>query len=165
MYRAGGSIEGKRVSGLGMARAFGDFQLKNDTSESQLGQIITAEPEVLEWKLDPKEDEFAVFACDGIWDVHTNQEVVDFVRKNIVDGIDYGQTCEELMDWCLAPNSNAAVGIDNMTVIIVGFLFGKEHNDLVRRCKRKPTPKSIASNAASKDETSPKENSKRARNK
>ena len=29
------------------------------------------------------EHEFIVQACDGIWDVLTNQEVIDFVRARI----------------------------------------------------------------------------------
>ena len=49
------------------------------------------------------------------------------LRENIVDGIDYGQTCEELMDKCLPPNSEADVGIDNMTVIIVVSVWQRAH--------------------------------------
>ena len=32
-----------------------------------------------------KDTEFMVLACDGIWDVLTNQEVVDFVRTGIAE--------------------------------------------------------------------------------
>ena len=37
-------------------------------------QIVTAVPEVRQLALQPG-DEFLLLACDGIWDVLTNQEV------------------------------------------------------------------------------------------
>jgi len=58
--------------GLAMARAFGDFCLKNH------GLICT--PEVYYRKLSEK-DEFLVLATDGIWDVLTNREVVKIVSS------------------------------------------------------------------------------------
>ncbi|KAL2557851.1 putative protein phosphatase 2C 65 [Forsythia ovata] len=56
--------------GLAMARAFGDFCLKD------FGLIST--PEVTYRKLTQK-DEFVVLATDGIWDVLSNNEVVRIV--------------------------------------------------------------------------------------
>ncbi|KAJ1273746.1 hypothetical protein BS78_05G007800 [Paspalum vaginatum] len=58
--------------GLAMARAFGDFCLKNH------GLICT--PEVYHRKLSEK-DEFLVLATDGIWDVLSNKEVVKIVSS------------------------------------------------------------------------------------
>ncbi|KAL6905993.1 hypothetical protein ACP4OV_003594 [Aristida adscensionis] len=58
--------------GLAMARAFGDFCLKNH------GLICT--PEVYYRKLSEKDD-FLVLATDGIWDVLTNKEVVKIVSS------------------------------------------------------------------------------------
>ncbi|XP_066356183.1 probable protein phosphatase 2C 73 [Miscanthus floridulus] len=58
--------------GLAMARAFGDFCLKNH------GLICT--PEVYCRKLSEK-DEFLVLATDGIWDVLSNKEVVKLVSS------------------------------------------------------------------------------------
>lgn len=46
------------------------------TSASVLAE---AEVEVTEFEAD--KDEFVVMACDGLWDVMTSQEVVDFVRQ------------------------------------------------------------------------------------
>ncbi|KAK4802416.1 hypothetical protein SAY86_000619 [Trapa natans] len=58
--------------GLAMARAFGDFCLKD------FGLISV--PEISCWKL-TENDEFVVLATDGIWDVLSNQEVVDIVAS------------------------------------------------------------------------------------
>eukprot|EP00250_Pteridium_aquilinum_P001803 c12017_g1_i1 orf=628-2148(-) len=56
--------------GLAMARAFGDFCLKD------FGLISV--PEVTHRELTPN-DQFLVLATDGIWDVLSNKEVVDVV--------------------------------------------------------------------------------------
>lgn len=58
--------------GLAMARAFGDFCLKD------FGLIST--PQVFCRKLSEK-DEFVVLATDGVWDVLTNKEVVKIVSS------------------------------------------------------------------------------------
>ncbi|KAK2999051.1 hypothetical protein RJ639_024344, partial [Escallonia herrerae] len=58
--------------GLAMARAFGDFCLKD------FGLISV--PEISYRRLTEK-DEFVVLATDGIWDVLTNKEVVDIVAS------------------------------------------------------------------------------------
>ncbi|KAF8706335.1 hypothetical protein HU200_030597 [Digitaria exilis] len=62
----------QEAPGLAMARAFGDFCLKNN------GLICT--PEVYYRKLSEK-DEFLVLATDGIWDVLSNKEVVKMVSS------------------------------------------------------------------------------------
>ncbi|KAK7273143.1 hypothetical protein RIF29_14189 [Crotalaria pallida] len=59
--------------GLAMARAFGDFCLKD------FGLI--AVPDVSHHRLTEK-DEFVVLATDGIWDVLSNEEVVDIVASS-----------------------------------------------------------------------------------
>ncbi|KAG1365657.1 putative protein phosphatase 2C 73 [Cocos nucifera] len=58
--------------GLAMARAFGDFCLKD------YGLIST--PQVSYRKLSAK-DEFVVLATDGVWDVLSNEEVVKIVSS------------------------------------------------------------------------------------
>lgn len=44
--------------------------------------FLIAYPDVIVKDLTP-DHEFLVLACDGIWDVMTNDEVVDFVRTRI----------------------------------------------------------------------------------
>lgn len=77
-----------------------------------------------------------VIACDGIWDVLTNEEVLDFVRDQIGDGLTPEIICENLMTRCLAPDSlMSGLGGDNMTVIIICFLQDKPYEHLCQRCK------------------------------
>lgn len=79
--------------------------------------------------------EFLVLACDGIWDVMNNKEVIDFCRKRIGQGMYPEEICEELMNNCLAPDCQmGGLGGDNMTVVLVCFLHNKPYTDLVKRC-------------------------------
>ncbi|XP_068634466.1 probable protein phosphatase 2C 73 [Aristolochia californica] len=59
--------------GLAMARAFGDFCLKD--------YGVISIPQVSYRKLTDK-DEFVVLATDGVWDVLSNQEVIDIVASS-----------------------------------------------------------------------------------
>ena len=104
-------------------------QYKNNMALGASAQAITAMPDVRVVRLLPT-DEFMVLACDGIWEVMTSQEVVDFVRPRIVGrsgDTPLSSICEELCDACVAsedemndPESDGT-GCDNMTVMIVVF--------------------------------------------
>ncbi|KAJ4801633.1 Protein phosphatase 2C family protein [Rhynchospora pubera] len=58
--------------GLAMARAFGDFCLK------EYGVISV--PDFFHWPLSSR-DQFVVLASDGVWDVLSNKQVVDIVSS------------------------------------------------------------------------------------
>ncbi|KAJ2959597.1 hypothetical protein NQZ79_g4891 [Umbelopsis isabellina] len=137
---AGGFVEFGRVNGnLALSRALGDFEFKQNSSLPATEQIVTANPDIIEHKLGD-EDEFMIIACDGIWDCKTNQEAVDFVRAGLGEKKTVEEICEELMDDCLAPNSEiGGVGCDNMTVVIVGILNGKTEDEwykwMASRCQ------------------------------
>ncbi|GAB5358763.1 hypothetical protein AAMO2058_000486500 [Amorphochlora amoebiformis] len=62
-----------RPTMLAVSRAFGDRDLKKPK------RIVSAVPEVTVVPVSPA-DLFIVFACDGIWDVLNNQQVVDLVN-------------------------------------------------------------------------------------
>ena len=90
-------------------------------------QIVSGCPDVVEKTITPEWD-FMVLACDGIWDVLTNQEVADFVCRRISQGLEPEEVCEELMTRCLATDCTmGGLGCDNMTVILVCFLHGQPY--------------------------------------
>ncbi|XP_034944644.1 probable protein phosphatase 2C T23F11.1 isoform X2 [Chelonus insularis] len=157
---AGGWVGFNRVNGhLALSRALGDFKFKRNHSKSAEEQIVTAFPEVQTFQL-TEDWEFIVLACDGIWDVMTSSEVVDFVRNHIACAdardtinvndsskkqtdsesslVDPEDICEELLNECLAPDTLMGTGCDNMTVVIVCLLHGKPQSDLILRCQRPP---------------------------
>ncbi|RMX40314.1 hypothetical protein pdam_00008697 [Pocillopora damicornis] len=146
---AGGWVEFNRVNGnLALSRALGDFCFKRNDKKSPEEQIVTALPDVIQKEITP-DHEFIVLACDGIWDVLSNQEVIDFVRIRIAQKMEPEQICEELLTRCLAPDCQmGGLGCDNMTVIIVCLLQGGTYEDLCLKCSR-PSDSSSAYNGNS----------------
>ncbi|KAG6471012.1 probable protein phosphatase 2C 64 [Zingiber officinale] len=59
--------------GLAMARAFGDFCLKD--------YGVISVPELFHWSLTEK-DHFVVLASDGVWDVLGNEDVIEIVSSS-----------------------------------------------------------------------------------
>ncbi|GAA6020584.1 hypothetical protein JCM10207_008676 [Rhodosporidiobolus poonsookiae] len=120
---AGGFVEFGRVNGnLALSRAMGDFEFKQNNNLDAEQQIVTVDPDITVHEA-TKEDEFVVIACDGIWDVLTSQQVIDYVRLAISQEKPLTAICEELMDRCLAPDSDwGGVGCDNMTLMVVAIL-------------------------------------------
>jgi len=132
---AGGSVDFNRVNGnLALSRALGDFLFKMNDRLPQNEQIVISEPDVVESVVNDEWD-FLVIACDGIWDVLSNQAVCDFVYEKIASNVQPDQICEQLMDRCLSPDCQVgAVGCDNMTVVLLCFLHDKPWSALVERC-------------------------------
>jgi len=75
---AGGFIgRNKRVNGvLAISRALGDHMLKN--CGGGLNDVVSAEPYCSNTEL-CDEDRYILLACDGVWDVMTDQEAIDLV--------------------------------------------------------------------------------------
>merc|ERR1712072_575120 len=99
--RAGGHV-GKagpchRVDGWGLnlSRALGDFHYKARTDLPPEDQKVIAVPEVRTLAL-CADDEFLVLGCDGVFELHSNQDVVDIVRHGLQAGLSVEQAVEEL---------------------------------------------------------------------
>lgn len=125
---AGGKVtmDGRVNGGLNLSRAIGDHFYKRNKSLPPEEQMISAMPDVKVLTLNEDHD-FMVIACDGIWNVLSSQEVVDFISERIKQDQN-GKTrplssiVEELLDHCLAPDTSGdGTGCDNMTCIIITF--------------------------------------------
>eukprot|EP00112_Aurelia_sp_Birch-Aquarium-sp1_P009285 Seg205.16 transcript_id=Seg205.16/GoldUCD/mRNA.D3Y31 product="Protein phosphatase 1G" protein_id=Seg205.16/GoldUCD/D3Y31 len=133
--KAGGKItgDGRVNGGLNLSRAIGDHNYKVNEDLSPHEQAITAVPDIKEETI-TKEDQFMIMACDGIWNIMTSQEAVDFVcekldqqRKN--GSICLSKICEQVFDKCIAPDTSGdGSGCDNMTCIIILFGNGQITN-------------------------------------
>jgi serine/threonine protein phosphatase PrpC len=84
----------------------GDFSFKREAKMSAEEQQVTCDPEIRKFGLE-RNDEFLILACDGIWDVMTSQEAVDFVGGKIKEGKELKQILSDLFDHCLSPHPSA----------------------------------------------------------
>jgi serine/threonine protein phosphatase PrpC len=93
-----------RIHDLSVSRAFGDVVSK---------PFVSHLPEMFTYKLKPY-DSFIILACDGLWDVMTNQEAVDYVLKLRKDNVNKENISNLLSNEALRLGS-----MDNLTVIVV----------------------------------------------
>eukprot|EP01062_Namystynia_karyoxenos_P018343 TRINITY_DN16827_c0_g3_i1.p1 TRINITY_DN16827_c0_g3~~TRINITY_DN16827_c0_g3_i1.p1 ORF type:complete len:314 (+),score=88.49 TRINITY_DN16827_c0_g3_i1:120-1061(+) len=127
IQEAGCFVTAGRVNGnLALSRAIGDLEFKQNAQLPPERQAITAFPEVTITDI-TAEDEFLILACDGIWDVLTNEEAVHFVRERLRssppaehDATVLAQICEDMCDRCIAQQA-PGLGCDNMTVMVIQF--------------------------------------------
>ncbi|KAF4677252.1 hypothetical protein FOL47_002491 [Perkinsus chesapeaki] len=133
-----------RVNGnLNLSRAIGDHEYKKRDDLKPEQQIICSTPDILMEKLTPA-DEFFVLACDGVWDVMSNEDVVKFIRPRIEKGEKkLSEIVEELLDHCIAddPKLTEGLGGDNMTCILVKL----DHDGASSTCasRQQPQPQPI----------------------
>ena len=153
IIQAGGWVQFNRVNGnLALSRAFGDFVFKRNERRPAAEQIVIAYPDVQKRQL-TDDLEFIVLACDGVWDVMTNEEVIEFIRRRIIYRMDPVLICEELITRCLAPDCQmgSGIGCDNMTVIVICYLNGTSYEEFCDRVTHNcplgipPPPSSISS--------------------
>jgi len=131
--KAGGHVERQqigpnvqyRVNGnLNLSRCIGDLAYKRGQHLDPSEQMICATPDVQSLRREPG-DEFLLIACDGVWDVMGNQDVVDFVHARLPgvlrDGLPLSGILEELLDQCISRDlmETQGLGGDNMTAVLV----------------------------------------------
>lgn len=116
IQNAGGSVMIQRVNGsLAVSRALGDYEYKNVEGKGPCEQLVSPEPEIfVEERHD--EDEFMVLACDGIWDVMSNDELCTFIASRMKITASLEEVCNHVVDTCLIKGSR-----DNMSIVLVAF--------------------------------------------
>jgi len=112
--RGGFVTETGRVNGiLSVTRSLGDVDLH---------PAISWTPDVFSIKL-TGESEFLILACDGFWDVISNEDAVAFIR----DEVDAKFAATKLRDFAYSAGST-----DNISVVVVRF--GAPKHNLPRKC-------------------------------
>jgi len=98
---AGGFVVLNRVNGiLAVTRSLGDHAMKD---------YVIGDPHLTEVKLEPT-DTHVIIACDGLWDVASDQEVVDLV----IQETDAQKMSDKLLVHALKNGST-----DNISVMVV----------------------------------------------
>jgi len=111
---AGGTVSLMRINGtLAVSRAFGDFDYKRNTDLGPEKQMVSPVPEVDGIK---REESYTniVVACDGLWDVFTNDEVSKYIQlcSKVSDNIK--NDVDNLMFAALSKNSQDNISIINI---------------------------------------------------
>ena len=106
--------------GLNLSRALGDFLYKRNADLPPSHQKITAVPEIVKETL-TDEDEFIFLGCDGVFELLSNQQVVNFVRFRLKAGMEPRTIVESLLDECCSkdPQKTLGRGTDNESCILV----------------------------------------------
>ncbi|XP_033217890.1 protein phosphatase 1A isoform X2 [Belonocnema kinseyi] len=117
IQKAGGSVMIQRVNGsLAVSRALGDYEYKNVEGRGPCEQLVSPEPEIFVLDRDEENDQFIVLACDGIWDVMTNEDLCDFIHSRLLLTDDLEAVTNQVIDTCLYKGSR-----DNMSIVLVTF--------------------------------------------
>ncbi|KAE9360667.1 hypothetical protein PF008_g1730 [Phytophthora fragariae] len=103
---AGLAIQQESSTYLAVSRAFGDRSLKTPTT------LVSCDPEVIRFQVQ-EDDLFLVMACDGVWDVLSNQDVVDIALPHFHDA---KAAADAIVKAAYKKGS-----VDNLTATVVQF--------------------------------------------
>jgi len=130
---AGGFVCFSRVLGrLAVSRAFGDEEYKMLPEGSNAnGPLLIVDPEIRIEKLTPQ-DEFLFLGCDGIFDVFTSQEAVDFLHGRLSSMPSNEQDPNRVVQDIVHEAIHQRRSRDNVTAMLVTFkrtLSPRPHQD------------------------------------
>jgi serine/threonine protein phosphatase PrpC len=104
-----------RINGLAVSRAFGDLDVL---------PYVTHVPEIFNYKINIT-SKFIILGCDGVWDVLSSQDAVDFVIKEMIINSTHKENyhthtlkniAKKLGEYAIKKGSG-----DNISVIIMFF--------------------------------------------
>lgn len=118
---AGGSVEHGQFGGpmrvdgsLAVSRALGDFHFKPASKEPELCKV-TALPET-KTVTGCQAGDWLLLACDGVFDVFSNEEAQEFLEGQLRAGAEEGVICRDLIRASLDKGSK-----DNCTALLLRF--------------------------------------------
>ena len=75
-------------------------ELFSNSLLGDLEQLVSPDPEVTCIERD-EQDNYMMVACDGIYDVMSNEEIVEFINDRFTREENEGNICNNLLDLCL----------------------------------------------------------------
>jgi len=138
---AGGEVDERgRVSyaegkgSLAMTRALGDFDFKQSGSRDEWG--VVADAETYAFDRSTTDPQYLVLACDGVWDVDSNNDCKDKIWTRIQGQVNvernklhqeaYDEICEDVARSCLHSE-------DNISLLLVALQPIKTRTEGVER--------------------------------
>ena len=92
-----------RIKDLSLSRAFGDLDCT---------PYVTHLPQIYKYKISSS-DKYLIFACDGLWDVISNQDAVDYINELLLNKKFNGNYAKQLAEHAYNKGS-----LDNISVIV-----------------------------------------------
>ncbi|KAL6080501.1 PPM-type phosphatase domain-containing protein [Balamuthia mandrillaris] len=119
--RVGHPVFNPAIMSIAVSRAIGDYGFKAKEFTGGKPSGLVADPYIDTIELKPRH-RFCVLACDGVWDVMSAQDVVNFV----LDRLEKGQTDMDQLAKALVDNAYEKGSMDNITASIVVFDWADE---------------------------------------
>jgi len=99
-----------------IARLQGILAVSRSMGDAYLTPCISSQPDITETRI-LKDDEFVIIACDGVWDVFTNEEAVDVVKYALDhNGHNFIKAAEKLRD-----QAYERLSADNITAMVLNI--------------------------------------------
>jgi protein phosphatase 1L len=103
-----------RIGDLSVSRAFGDMDA---------APFVTHKPDIFKYTL-KRNDKFLILGCDGLWDVLSNQDVINFIlnkmdetpKLNNISSYSKSNISQSLAEYAIKQGST-----DNVSIIIIFF--------------------------------------------
>jgi serine/threonine protein phosphatase PrpC len=100
-----------RIGDLSVSKAFGDIE----------NEHISCEPDIFKYTL-TKDDKFMVLACDGLFDVMTNDEIINFILLHCYDTKNKNtRKCSSVAHKLAEYAIKTKKSTDNVSIIVVFF--------------------------------------------
>jgi serine/threonine protein phosphatase PrpC len=103
---------------LAVSRGLGDFTYKKDSGRPPSAQKVSCVPELFEAGLASpplRAGDLVILACDGVFDVVTNEQLAALVARALAAGDDPGDVCARVLQTCLSDLHSK----DNMTLMVL----------------------------------------------
>merc|ERR1712087_901328 len=104
--------------GLNLSRALGDFHYKAREDLPVEEQKVSVIPDIRTSDI-TDEDEFLLLCCDGVFELHSNQEAVDHVREKLAAQMPPTEAMESLVGASCSPDlcQTQGRGSDNVSAM------------------------------------------------